>query len=400
MSRRLSRRSLLAAAGVCGAALAGCTAGYRSSSVVDASSMEPTSTPPTTLEDGPLSATWETDIPGQFTLSTPGVDDDRLYVGSRTELTAIALADGAVDWQVDLGALTHGFTPAVADGTVVASARDLVGRQNVVDRGGTPSLTALDPKTGAEQWRFEIPISASPVIADGTVFVPLVDDSGTAISARDLATGEEQWRRDLSTPDVFAAPAVGEGLYVTTTGNDNGDSTLLALTRDGNMRWSLNLDGEVYKGPRVVAEPDGETVFVGTDAGYLYAVGDDGEPRWQATLGNPVNTTPSVDEERVYATTPQRVIALDRESGAGLWSGEVDHVSKTGVGLGGGMVHVGGNEVAAFDAVDGAARWRVELPGVAGTFGSPIWRDGTLYTGGCIKLDGSSRYDHVVYGLD
>ena len=406
MTRRPSRRAVLAAAGLGAASLAGCTAGYRSASTVDAtSSLEPRRTPATDLDEAPLTPQWETSIPGQFTLSTPGLTADRLFVGSASRMTAIAREDGAEEWHTDLGGLTHGFTPAVDEerGTLLAAARDVVGRRSIVDRGGSPSLTALDAASGEREWREGIRVSASPVVDDGTAFVPLVDDEGTAVTARAAASGAERWTTRLSTPDVFAAPAVGEGVYVATREDADGEGRLVALTRDGEVRWTESLEGEAYKGP-LVAGPSAaggdEAVFVGTDAGYVYAFEADGSRRWRASLDGAVNTTPAVADGLVYATSPRNVVAMDVETGEGVWSGAVDHVDKTGLGLGGGMVHVGGNEVAAFDADDGAARWRIELPGVAGTFGSPLWRDGTLYTGACVKIDGSSLYDHVVYALE
>jgi outer membrane protein assembly factor BamB len=126
----------------------------------------------------------------------------------------------------------------------------------------------------------------------------------------------------------------------------------------------------------------------------------DADDEFQAALGDAVNTTPVVHGGRVYATTPERVVALDAEDGTGRWLGTVDHVAKTGLGVGGGMVHVGGNEVAAFATDGGTPEWRVELPGVAGTFGSPLYVDGTLYAGGCVKTEGNSRYDHTVWALE
>lgn len=410
MTRRPSRRAFLAAAGFGAASLAGCTAGYRAGSTVDAtSSLDPRSTPPTDLDEAPLTPQWETSIPGQFTLSTPGLTDDRLFVGSASRMTAIAHDGGEREWYTDLGGLTHGFTPAVDEerGTLIASARDVVGRRSVVDRGGSPSLTALDAASGETAWRESIPVSASPVVDDGTAFVPLVDDEGTAVTAREAASGAERWTTRLSTPDVFAAAAVGEGVYVATRADADDEGRLVALSRDGEVRWTEALEGEAYKAPKVAGSPsssaaggNGEAVFVGTDAGYVYAFEADGTLRWRADLGGSVNTTPAVVDGLVYGTSPRNVVAMDAETGEGVWSGAVDHVDKTGVGLGGGMVHVGGNEVAAFDAADGAARWRIELPGVAGTFGSPLWREGTLYTGACVKIDGSSLYDHVVYALE
>jgi outer membrane protein assembly factor BamB len=398
MDGRVSRRGFLAA-GVA-AALGGCAGRAGSPPIRNATAgLEPNATPPVPLEDATRSATWTAGVPGQFTLSTPGMDEETLYVGSGTQVTALTRADGNAVWERRLGAMTHSFSPRVTEDVVVAAARDVLNRRRVVDRGNRPSLTGLDADTGEPLWRERVPVSGSPVVDDGTVLVPLSGDETTAVSGRALSTGEEAWRATLSTPPVFSAPVVaGDGYYAVTVGDEDGDSRLVALTTGGTVRWTVTLDGVPHKGPTVDTAGDG-TVYVGTDAGYLYAVGADGTVRWQSSLGGGVNTTPVLDGDSVFATTPSRVVALNAETGEGRWSGTVDNVSKTGLGLGGGMVHVGGNEVAAFDT-DGTPRWRIELPGVAGTFGSPLYEAGTLYVGGCVKTDGSSRYDHTVYALE
>jgi len=126
--------------------------------------------------------------------------------------------------------------------------------------------------------------------------------------------------------------------------------------------------------------------------------GTDGADRWQTRLDGPVYTTPALAGDRTYAATGDGVTAFDA-AGERRWRGVVDDIGKTGVTVADGVVHLGGNEVAGFDAESGDPQWRIELPGLAGTFGAPIVVDGTVYTGACIKTDGNDRYDHAVYAL-
>lgn len=392
---RPTRRRFLAALGTA-TVLGGCAGG---SQVRDATvNLNPQSVASTPLAESSFSSEWKVQVPGEFTLSTPGIDVNRLYIGSGTVQTAISRDGDGVDWQRDLDGMTHSFSAAVTDDAIVASARDLLNRRRLVDRGGRPTLTALDPASGDTLWREALPVAGSPVVGGDMVYVTLVNEETTALSARSLAGGTERWRRTLETPDAFSTPAVGNHLYLATAGDEEGNARLVSLTTDGAVRWTRTLEGTPHKGPAVATDGD-EVAYVGTDAGYLYAVGAGGDVRWQADLGGPVNTTPAVGSGTVYATTPGRVVAVSAATGTGRWSGRVEHVAKTGLSLGGGMVHVGGNEVAAFEATDGTPQWRVELPGVAGTFGSPLYVDGALYAGGCVKIDGSSRYDHTVWAL-
>lgn len=392
---RPTRRRFLAALGTA-TVLGGCVGG---SGITDATAdLEPQAAESVPLAESSFDTEWKVKIPGEFTLSTPGIDADRLYVGSGTAETAIARDGAGVDWQRNLHGLTHSFSAAVTDDMVVAAARDLLNRRRLVDRGGRATLTALDPASGDTAWREGLPVAGSPVVDGETVFVTLVDGETTALSARRLGDGSERWTRTLETPDAFTSPAVGEHVYLSTVADEEGNGRLVSVATDGTVRWTQELEGAPHKGPAVTTDGD-EVAYVGTDAGYLYAVGADGEVRWQADLGGPVNTTPAVTAGTVYATTPERVVAVNAAAGTGRWSGRVEHVAKTGLTVGGGMVHVGGNEVAAFDTQDGTPRWRVKLPGVAGTFGAPIYVDGTLYAGGCVKIDGSSRYDHTVWAL-
>lgn len=381
---RPSRRTVLAG---CGALLAGCTAPSTTGEVDTA-----TPVPATSLTDSPLDARWQADLPGQYTLSRPAAGD-HLYVASRQELFAFDLADGARAWKATLGALSHGFSPVVADGTVLAGARDVVDDRRLVDRGGTPTLAAFT-EAGEERWRVHHPLGASPAVADDTVFLPETADDGAALRALALDTGETRWRRSLDATEAFTRPATdGDAVHLVVRDGDR--SHLHSFAHDGEERWHRSLDGASYQGP---VAADGR-VAAGTAEGTVEIFDSDGTERWQAALDGSVYTTPALVGDRTYAATGDGVTALGPD-GERRWRGVVGSVGKTGVTVADGVVHLGGNEIAGFDAASGDPRWRVELPGLAGTFGAPLVHDGVVYTGACIKTDGNSRYDHVVYALE
>jgi len=380
-----SRRAVLAG---CGALLAGCTA---PNTPGERSGATPTAPPATSLSASPLAERWTAALPGQYTLSQPALGE-HLYVASHRSVFALDRTDGTRAWKHDLGALSHGFSPVVADATVLAGARDLVDGRRPVDRGGTPTLAAFETD-GTERWRVHHPLGASPAVAADTVFLPETDDDGAALRALSLATGETRWHRRIDAAEAYTAPAV-DGSGVVLAVRDDDGSTLVALTHDGEERWRQPLDGRSYQGPAA----DGR-IAVGTDAGTVAVFDPDGTERWRTTLDGPVYTTPALDGERTYAATSNGVVALGPD-GAERWRGLVDDVGKTGVVVADGVAHLGGNEVAGFDATSGTPGWRVELPGLAGTFGAPLAREGVVYTGGCIKTDGNSRYDHAVYALE
>lgn len=379
---------------------------------------EPTPTPappehvvytdPVPLEDSQLSPDWSTSLPGQYELSTPGLDGDHMYIGSRRELTAVRLDSGFEAWQIDLGAMTHSFSPAVADETVIMSSRNVMGRRAIlhgVDRRwedpipyDTPTegqlLAAVEKSSGEFHWTQEVPVSTSPTLVDDVVYAGFVGDE-TGVLARSATTGEKRWRTPLDTTEIFATPAVDEHVYVASCGGYQSNSELISLTRDGDHRWSVPLEGQVYKGP---AASNG-LVFIGTDAGYLYAITPAGDEHWRAEFENGVYITPSVTDEHVYISAIDRVAGVMIDSGEKAWEGAVTDDARSGLSVSDGMVHVGGLEISAFDTDGEAAHWRAVLPGAAGSFGSPLYRDGITYTGACIKQTRSDWYDHQLYAL-
>ena len=90
-------------------------------------------------------------------------------------------------------------TPAIADGIIVAGARD---RQ----------IHAIDLKTGQKKWAFRTrgDVNASPLISDGRVFIPSRDKK---LYVLDLKTGDKLWEFQAGRA-IEAGVAIGGGVLI------------------------------------------------------------------------------------------------------------------------------------------------------------------------------------------
>lgn len=392
---RLGRRSFLAACtGVLGAGCSGRDPDARGTDDGTDTSAETPRTSATPASTGDVEVRWDTFVPGQYSLAAPAIADGALYLGSREEMRALALGDGGVRWEAPLGALTHAFTPAVSDGVVYAGARDMVGRS--LQTEGPGAVAALGAPDGSAQWRAEVRVTGPPAVAGDAVLVPTTDGK-PAIRALATADGADRWRVPLDdTGDVFARPAVADGLAIAGTVGGDGGRVIALDADDGSEVWTLEPAGNVQAAPAV---GDG-VVYLATDAGDLHALDiADGTERWLADLGGPIRTSPAVADGTLYVAVGDTVRALALGDGSERWTATVGAVSRTGLAVGDGSVYAGGDRISALSAADGSRQWVQHLEGLAGTFGAPVYRDGVLYTGACIKQDGNDPYDHHVYAL-
>ncbi|MEF8937563.1 MAG: PQQ-binding-like beta-propeller repeat protein [Halovenus sp.] len=164
-------------------------------------------------DDGTKQWDFDTEING---ISSPTVADDTVYIGRYDDaLYALDADDGAERWRFDTDASVFS-SPTVANSMVY-----------VGDASGGGNVYAIDAQTGDEQWRFDAGRSvhdSSPTVADGTVYIGSLDESGYAIDAE---TGEKQWRF-ATAGAVSSSPTVVNGVvYV-----GSRDSFLYALDAD------------------------------------------------------------------------------------------------------------------------------------------------------------------------
>ena len=104
------------------------------------------------LDDGGL--LWQEPVgPAGKPLSAPASDGERLYVGARDGLYALALADGHAVWHFSTARRVEA-APVVAGGVVYAACHD-------------HHLYALDAASGSELWRYEVGrrIEVPPLLA-------------------------------------------------------------------------------------------------------------------------------------------------------------------------------------------------------------------------------------------
>lgn len=103
-------------------------------------------------------------------------------------------------------------------------------------------------------------------------------------------------------------------------------------------------------------------VYVGTQAGFFYAIdGDSGKPVWKYKNGEPVATAAGVDSGRVvFADMEARLVCLDATTGSLVWRRSFDAEILTQPSVVDGKVYVikGETEVLSLSLADGHTFWR------------------------------------------
>ncbi len=162
----------------------------------------------------------------------------------------------------------------------------------------------------------------APVIADGRVYAM---DSRHVVTARDLASGRELWRVDLTPEDEDDATIsggvsfFGGRVYATT-----GFAEVVAMdAADGKIAWRSRQTAPMRAAPTVTAE----RVFVLTIDNQLVALAtDDGRRLWShsgisETAGLLGGASPAVDAGLVLAPySSGELYALRVETGRIAWS--------------------------------------------------------------------------------
>ena len=193
------------------------------------------STEPDRVRDSPgpsppkESLLWQyrTDNPGELVIVSPTVADGVVYVGSHDSYVyALDAESGELLWSFET-ASDPKPPPLVADGVVL-----------VQDLG---NLYALDASTGELLWRDDA--VHDPLISDGTIYIPTSPSSAdfsSAVSAVDVASGEQLWTAEVSRsefPLLFPLTLTGKNIYV----SDYHAVHVLDATT-GELAWSFSAD--------------------------------------------------------------------------------------------------------------------------------------------------------------
>ena len=330
----------------------------------------------------------------------PVVAGGRIFTLDADTTVSATGTNGATLWQVDL-------TPA-SDRKGDASGGGLAyGEGRVFVTTGFGELVALDPATGAIDWRqrFDAAVGGAPSVSDGRVYVVARDASAWAVRASD---GKVEWNLP-GTPSVagvmgVSAPAVDARQVILPFSSGQ----MVAVAKDsGTGLWGAYVAGErrgrAYAtfsdltGDPVIA--DG-VVYAGTSAGRLVATNaDTGQTVWTAPDGA-MGPVVVAGGSAFFVNDEDQLMRLDAATGAEIWRVDMPYFTKDkdkrrraitahyGPVLAGGRLALASSDgvIRIFDPASGALAATAELPG--GAASGPAIAGGVLYV---VTKDGKLR---------
>ena len=198
----------------------------------------------------------------------------------------------ALSWRFDTGSEILA-SPIVADGTVF-----------VTNRAGF--LYAVDATTGQQLWRENVGayvLRTTPTYDDGTLYLV----TGFDAIALDARSGEERWRTTIRYAGTASPTVADETMYIVSQ-----EGWLYALsTSDGSERWKITTDGLSFGSPSI----SGDRLVVGTDSGRVIGLNvETGRHAWQRDFESSIYTTPVILDDTVWVVTADgllRGLALD-----------------------------------------------------------------------------------------
>lgn len=244
----------------------------------------------------------------------PVIAYGRLYVCTgRGRFLAVEAETGEIAWERDLGRFSAA-SPTVADGLVFQPLMNKLGEER---EGGTGEVVALDAETGEVVWRFrKQPVESSPLHVDGLLYFGTFDDK---LYALDAQTGRVRWSfetgGDVKGGPVFARGTVYFGSY---------DGKVYALdARTGKLQWDSSGQSGLRGAGRFYATPTFAygRVYIGSTDGKIYSFGArSGDLIWSHGTGGYVYSSAAVFRKTVYAGSYDRhLYALDAATGDLRW---------------------------------------------------------------------------------
>ena len=242
--------------------------------------------------------------------ATPAVDKDRLYVVWATpdEHVVVALdqRQGTVLWRRDLG-------PRVAEDGFGASpvlVGDVVVLASDQDPGGKSSVVALDQKTGEIRWKVDRGTKKA-AFSTPCLYEPLggrpqliVISCAEGITSLDPATGTKNWQlADVFDIRTTGSPLVVADMLFATNGAGNAGKYLVAVrlpTAKGKLPEVVyRIKEAVPYVPTPVAK--WPLVFLWTDRGVVTCIdGPTGKVHWRQRLGGDYLGSPVRVGDRIY----------------------------------------------------------------------------------------------------
>ncbi len=286
-------------------------------------------------------------------------------------------------WQIDVGA---GYSsPVVSGGRVFLHSR----------RGDVEIVRALDLASGAQLWQQDYPARfvqntiapaelqgpfATPAVSGGRVFTL---DAAGILSSWDAASGALQWRNDYSASvqvmDLFcgtaASPLVADGTLFVQIGSDTAGGRVLGLDpATGREIWTWTGVGPGYASPIVIDADGGRQVVTLTESSLIGLDAANGELLWNVPFideWNENTVTPVWTGTHLVISGPRQgthAFTIQRRDGdwqaSPAWSnaGATMYMSSPVLAAGTlyGHVSTRSGQFVAIDAATGTVRWASE----------------------------------------
>jgi outer membrane protein assembly factor BamB len=185
---------------------------------------------------------------------------------------------GEDKWHVD--------APVAVAGGLVLVASSFLDKEMQGDR----ALFALDAKSGAVKWRAPLRINpwSGPAVSGKTVIVcgstasfdlKMLKGAKGDVIAFDLVSGQEKWRKEVTTGGILGCPALTDELVITTATDGKVRAFSLA---DGERRWIYEARTPFFA-PVALGKGVG---YAGDLKGEIHAINlADGTSKWKFDLG-------------------------------------------------------------------------------------------------------------------
>jgi len=200
-------------------------------------------------------------------------NDGTIYFVSGAALHAVG-SDGKVKWTYDLPGDLEPWawsSPAIGkDGTIYIAADCL----SAVNQDGTEKWIY-----GQGQFTFRSEPSVAP---NGTIYYAN-NDHLYAVNP----DGTEKWTTKIGYTE--SSPSIGKkAIYM------GGDGVMALDLETGDLLWRFDTEGKWVDASTILGAD--ETIYVGSDNGYFYALNPDGTEKWKVDVGHGPPSDPDLGE--------------------------------------------------------------------------------------------------------
>ena len=214
-------------------------------------------------------------------------------------ITSIAMRDGSINWQLNLGESAERLFPPVQSGRRLLINSETHLYNIDLDRGRLLAVSEL-----------ESVVNTGPaVIGDYAIF----GGANHRVFAHDATAGYSKWSYELTAPIIAPPVPIGTNVFAA----DKNGVYALYVGETGELLWN----GRAFASVSVPAVTSPLGIFVASEDHSLYALNPNtGRDRWIFRYTAPLTVQPSMIARQLYLTLPDQGLAsVNPRNGDQLW---------------------------------------------------------------------------------